>query len=141
MVRSYRRHRVALLICSLAIFGAICGSFGCKDKQSEQPANSNFDPHASLKLREVSGQEPNFQILVRKGSAAEAAQYALHIKADLGIEPDANLDSVLKFCGYDALTGRDAEITPSDQLMARFPGDVVASRFFAPKIIDVSDVG
>jgi len=112
-----------------------------KSKPEPPPSKSAFDPHSTLKAREVFGQQANFEIRVNPGSPAEAILYAQHISDELGIKVDDNLDSVLKFCGYGELTGRDAEITPSDQLMKRFPGDVVAARFFAPKIIDVSDVG
>lgn len=142
MDNSHRRYRKARLICGIALLtAALCGSLSCQGKKPKLSSSPGFDPQASLKAREVSVQESQFHILIKSGSPQEAAQYAQHIKDDLGIELNANLDDVLKFCGYDTLTGRDAEITTSDQLMARFPGDVVASRFFAPKIIDVSDVG
>jgi hypothetical protein len=136
-----RRRRTALLTCGIAVLGAICGTLSCQEKKPESSSKSRFDPQANLKLREISGQDPNFQIRINAGSPEEAATYAQEIKDNLGIELNANLDNVLKLCGYGALTGRDVEITPPDQLMAPFPGDVVASRFFAPKIIDVSDVG
>ncbi len=141
MNRSGRRRYAALLTCGVIVLAATCGSLSCQEKKTEPPSKSGFDPQASLKLREVSGQEPNFQVLVNTGSPQGADQYAQDIKNDLGIEKDANLDTILKLCGYGTLTGRDIEIMPSAQLMARFPGDLVASRFFAPKIIDVSDVG
>src|SRR5258706_3188597 len=76
-----------------------------------------------------------------QGKPGKSAIFRTPNQDDLGIPIDANLDSLLKYCGYDNLTAREIEVTPSDQLMARFPGDIIASRFFAPKIIDVSNVG
>src|SRR6266404_5652601 len=141
MPRSYSPPWIRLL-CATIILGVTYASMSCqKSKPEPPPSKCAFDPHSTLKAREVFGQQANFEIRVNPGSPAEAILYAQHISDELGIKVDDNLDSVLKFCGYGELTGRDAEITPSDQLMKRFPGDVVAARFFAPKIIDVSDVG
>src|ERR1700687_380538 len=120
--------------------GLALSLLGCQKKPIVR-TQSTFDTQELLKVRKSSGPESHFQILISTGNAAEAARYAQHIKDDLGIELDANLDFVIKFCGYEGLTGREIEITPSDQLMARFPGDVISSRFFAPKIIDVSNAG
>jgi hypothetical protein len=141
MKTSHFRRRFTLLFCFVFVVGAALALSNCRQEKSAPPAKSKFDPHATLKVRQLSGQEPRFTIRVAEGDAGEAEQYAIHLEEKLGIPKNANLDSVLKFCGYEGLTGREIEITPSDQLMARFPSDLVASRFFAPKIIDVSEVG
>ena len=120
--------------------GLALSLLGCQKKPIVQTP-STFDTQEILKVRKSSGPESNPQILISTGNPAEAARYAQHIKDDLQIDLDANLDSVISFCGYSGLTAREIEITPSDQLMARFPGDVISSRFFAPKIIDVSNAG
>lgn len=142
MIRSFKHRRTTLLTFGVVLLGVILVSSGCnKTKPEAPPQQAVFNTQEMLKVRKSSGEESDFQILISPGTPEEAAKYAQHIKDDLGIELNANLDAVLKFCGYDPLTAREIETTPSDQLMARFPGDVVASRFFAPKIIDVSNVG
>lgn len=141
MSRDYLRHRFSLITFGIAV--VVLGAMSCQEKRPTATSKTTFDPTAILKFREIGGQEPNVQMLIDEGSPEEAVAYAQHIQDELGIKKEDTLDDVLKACGYGVgvLTGRDAEITPSDQLMARFPGDIVASRFFAPKIIDVSDFG
>src|ERR1041384_477890 len=40
--------------------------------------------------------------------------------------------------GYPGLDLKDVEDLPSAELMKRYPGDILSSAFFAPKITDVS---
>lgn len=111
---------------------------GCTVSGSSRTRSSSFSPTAKLATAKASG---DFEILVDQGTVEDAAVYAQYISDKLGIAPSATLDQVLAFVGYGSITGREVEVTASDDLMRRFPGEVLATRFFAPKIIDVSDIG
>jgi hypothetical protein len=132
-----------LMVCLAALVAASCRSTppptgaGPADRAPQRP----FDPAAVLKVRSVTRHAPPPQVLINAGSPEEAAIYAEHIKEDLTIPIDATLDAVLALAGYTAITASELETVPSDELMKRLPADLLAVRFFAPKIADVSNVG
>jgi len=76
--------------------------------------------------------------MVDQGDPSESAVYYAYLEQQLGIPAAASLDEVIAYAGYSGVTGRQLETTEPDDLMAQFPGEVLALRFFAPKIIDVS---
>jgi hypothetical protein len=84
-----------------------------------------------------------FQILVEKGDDAEALNYYKNVVArDTGFntesDPKPLLNDLLTYFGY-SLKGEDLEKDEPEAIMKSFPGgDVLVSRFFAPKITDVS---
>src|SRR2546429_1898677 len=96
----------ARLVMYFAATAVVFSLSGCQNRPVA-PAGPAFNPQEILKVRKSSGPESNFQILISTGNPAEAARYAQHIKDDLGIDLDANLDSVLNFCGYSGLTARE----------------------------------
>ena len=83
----------------------------------------------------------DLRLLVDEGNAESAADYALYIEQELGFPVDGALDDLLRFCGFEGLTARELETRPSRELMTSYPDRLLASRFFAPKISDVSGIG
>lgn len=104
---------------------------------------------------------------VRQGSPQEAVQYYRQIAVELGIRDRASilysrLDDVVLYAGYTGLSADDLQRLDPNVLMDQSaviragildpfilneqttaapirPGDVLSARFFAPKIINVSD--
>lgn len=83
---------------------------------------------------------------VPTGSAAEADDYYAAMSQEIGLQQFANLDALLSYVGYP-LTAKRLQDAPPAELMdpAKIglatpppPGSVLAARFFAPKITDVS---
>lgn len=101
-----------------------------------------FSPTRRLHTARAAAHEGHdLRMFVDHGSAGEARAYARYIEATIGFPADGSLDDLLKFCGYPALTSRELErLTPSE-LMQKIPTGLLAARFFAPQIVDVSSVG
>lgn len=79
------------------------------------------------------------------GTKEEAEEYYKAISTQLGLKDpatilDSTLDDLLVYCGYksDELTAKQIQDLSSDELAKKFPDEVLASAFFAPKITDVS---
>jgi hypothetical protein len=80
-------------------------------------------------------------ILVATGSDSDAIKYYQRISPLLGVGDTKTdlptLSSLSAHFGFSSLTAEKLEIMTSLELMAAFPNDqVLASRFFAPKIVD-----
>src|SRR5262245_16627546 len=82
---------------------------------------------------------PGFHILVEPGSEQGAIDYYKKLDAAL-TGPFTTLDEVLVFAGYSSLKAADVEKMTSQELIDLGKGDIAASRFFAPKISDVSGI-
>jgi hypothetical protein len=83
-----------------------------------------------------------FDILVNPGSEAAAiAYYKDKVTPETGFptDPRPHLDDLLKHFGYDESSEKLESEDPA-LIMGRLPTEVLASRFFAPKITDVSTV-
>ena len=102
---------------------------------------------------------------VSPGSADKARKYFRELSGTIGFSsPDGifntTLDDVAAYLGYDGLTGADMQNLPSDVLMEPAqlleqaknrdklaatlggklkPDDILVSRFFAPKIVNIHD--
>lgn len=85
-------------------------------------------------------------LLIDIGEGGEASLYYDRIqklmKFDLvGPAPDypllADLTKLLSHFGY-SITAKELETSTPDELMSKLPNGVLASRFFAPKIVDYS---
>ncbi len=85
-------------------------------------------PNGAIELRVVHG-NPN-----------DADVYYRDISTPLGLDvTTSRLENILAYVGYGALTPSYLETTHPATIMAAFPsGDVLASRFFAPKITTVA---
>jgi hypothetical protein len=83
----------------------------------------------------------DLRLLVDEGNADSAADYARYIEQELGFPVAGTLDDLLRFCGFETLTARQLETRSSRDLMAAHPDRLLASRFFAPRISDVSGIG
>ena len=83
-----------------------------------------------------------FEILVERGNEQKALDYYRDVVTkDTGFKTDPRplLNDLLAYFGY-SLKGEDLEKDEPDAIMKAFPsGDVLVSRFFAPKITDVSN--
>src|SRR4051794_19912157 len=85
---------------------------------------------------------------VNPGDPCSAIIYYGETLTELGLNPNnlsaeelvrsMNLSQILVHVGYPDLDPKYVENTPSTELMRRFPGDILSSAFFAPKITDVS---
>jgi hypothetical protein len=127
-----------LLICWTALVTAGLVLPAC----DRAPAPPRFNPTRQTRtVRAAAHDGQDIRMFIDTGSPAEAADYARHIEDVLGFPPSGTLDQLLAFSGYPELTGRDLEILEPDQLHARLPGRLLATRFLAPQIIDVSGVG
>jgi len=107
-----------------------------------QPPAPRFKPTSALQtVRAAAHGGQDLRLLVDEGNADSAADYARYIEQEVGFPADGTFDDLLRFCGFDAVTGRELETRPSRELMSNHPGRLLASRFFAPTITDVSGVG
>jgi hypothetical protein len=144
MWRTNRRHSIAFLIWFIAVSASICTSFvGC-----QQQPNENSQPQSSTAPPQEMSKELEQQLMVEPGNEPDAFIYYRETFDELGLNPrglsgqplvdSQNLSLSLEFLGYKGLKPGDVEDLPSDDLMKRFPENVLASAFFAPKITDVS---
>ena len=80
---------------------------------------------------------------VPSGSEKEAIAYFAKLSTTLKYSMpekigDTTLTDLADYLGYKKLTAKELEFDPPETLMSKgAPGDVLVSRFFAPKIIDV----
>jgi hypothetical protein len=84
-----------------------------------------------------------FQITVQPGNPGEAATYYEKVRKNLGNFPVADLQKsrmqdMLQYFGYPSLSPDVLEKLSPAELEKLYPNDLVAVRFFAPKIVDVS---
>lgn len=122
---------------AIAAAGALVTAAACR-----QPPPPRFKPTSSLRtVRAAAHGGQDLRLLVDEGNAESAADYALYIEQELGFPVDGALDDLLRFCGFEGLTARELETRPSRELMASYPDRLLATRFFAPKISDVSGIG
>jgi hypothetical protein len=153
MGRTYRRHVVAFFIWCTAVVAGISISFvGCRRRPSNM-ASKRTEQELVEQEREA------MKLRVDPGEPQKAVDYYTDILTELGLknwdslpaDPDqalqqlATLQSMeqpLKFLGYTDLFPADfeknVENLSSAQLMAKYPNEILASAFFAPKITDVS---
>jgi hypothetical protein len=83
-------------------------------------------------------------VLISTGGEADAKQYYIRIAPKLGVASvEANLPdltALLAHFGYGALTAEKLESDTPAALMTAFPNDqILAARFFAPKIVDFNN--
>lgn len=83
-------------------------------------------------------------VLISPGLEDEAEEYYVRISPKIGVtsveEKLSNLSALLAHFGYGALTADRLESDAPAVLMAAFPGDqILAARFFAPKIVDFNN--
>jgi len=153
MWRARRRHYIALLIWCTAVLVSVCISFvGCKRRPSTRVSQQSEN--------QLSQQEQEtLNLRVDPGDPNVAVKYYTEILEELGLKnwdslpanPDealAKLESLqnmalhLEFLGYKDLVPKEfeknVENLSSAELMAKYPGEILASAFFAPKITDVS---
>jgi hypothetical protein len=156
MSQNYRRQSMAFLIWCIAVSAGLCISFvGC------QPDSSNTalkQPEGQLSPQE----QEALALRVDPGDAGKAVKYYTDSLEELGLknwqdsdlpkdDPDAALEKLatlqslaqaLEFLDYKDLFPADFEKNienlSSGDLMAKYPKEILASAFFAPKITDVS---
>ena len=125
--------RGAVAVAVVLVTAAAC-------RQPAPPAR--FKPTSILQtVRAAAHAGEDLRLLVDEGNAESAADYALYLEQELGFPVAGALDDLLRFCGFEGLTARELETRPSRELMARYPDRLLASRFFAPRISDVSGIG
>jgi hypothetical protein len=129
---------------TLAYFSAVISAvvFFSSCRCTTEPSNPNTLADTSST---VDGQKVT---TVNPGDADSAIAYYGETLTELGLNPknlsagqlviSMRLSQVMAYLGYPNLDLKDVEDLPSAELMKRFPGDVLSSAFFAPKITDVS---
>jgi hypothetical protein len=84
-------------------------------------------------------------IFVTPGTDNDAVKYYLRIAPLLGVGDTkrdlANLTTLLGHFGLSSLTADKLESTAPADLMSAFPNAILATRFFAPKIVDFNFAG
>src|SRR5215204_4376000 len=133
-----------LVYCWAVISAAVFFS-SCQCKPEPSNTNSVAGPSSTV---ESSTAESQTVATVNAGDAGSAIAYYGETLTELGLNPKnlsatqlvntMNLSQVMVYLGYPDLDLKDVEDLPSAELMKRFPGDVLSSAFFAPKITDVS---
>ena len=131
--------RCALIRLAVAVGGALVASAACRQPAPPPPRFKPTSPLQTVRAAARGGQD--LRLLVDEGDADSAADYARYIEQEISFPVDGTLDDLLRFCGFDTVTGRELETRPSRDLMAGYPDRLLASRFFAPKISDVSGIG
>jgi len=120
-------------VCAVALTIAFLGWRG--DAQAEKSRES------SPPKKDTGSFGCAFQVRVDPGTEAKAlAYYKDVLTKDTGFKTDPRpaLDDLLGYFGF-SLTGEDLEKQEPDAIMKNFPGgEVIVTRFFAPKITDVS---
>ena len=115
--------RLAILISVAALSCAGCR--GTDDVRAFTPARQ------TRTVRAASVDGPDFRLLVDRGTAAEAADYARHIERLTGFSSVGTLDTLLDFAGHGSLTARDLETLTPDALASRLPDRALSVRFLA----------
>src|SRR6185503_11091373 len=140
MQQNHFHHPLAFRVCAVAVLVCFGISFlGCrKPKEPEQLSQQD----------EQLTQDKVF--MVDPGDTFKAFAYYEKTFKELGLNSENlsgeqivasekfSLSLMLEFLGYKDLKPADLEDTPSVELMSRFPDNILASAFFAPKITDVS---
>lgn len=138
-----------LVYCWVVVSAAVVvSSCHCKPEPSE-PSNTNPGAVLSATFEEQKAAiEEQKVATVDPGDKDAAIAYYGETLTELGLNPDnlspnqlvnkMRLWKVMDYLGYPGLDLKDVEDLPSPELMKRFPGDVLSSAFFAPKITDVS---
>lgn len=145
-----RRGRAALAVCLLATVGLIAS---CECPDQRRAANRNLDPtvagemtpgHSRLKERGKAFELRHFH--VRSGSEDLAKLYYRSIVSPQlqFLTPEtieaSTINDLLNYFGYADVTAKDLHRLSSADLMALHDrGDILATRFFAPKITQVAD--
>lgn len=129
--------RYTRVVLPIALLTTLC----CACRGSE-PAAAPFQPALRLQtLRTSSTGTNDLELVADQGTPAEAAAYARHIERAIGFPASGSLDALLVYCGYSALTGKYLETGSPDTLMDGASGRLLALRFLAPGISDLSTVG
>jgi len=128
------------LVYCCAVISAAVFFLSCQSKT--EPSNKNsgtVDSSAadSQKLRTVDPGDPDSAVVYYGKTLTELGLNPNSLSAE-ELVGSMNLSQVLVHLGYPDLGLKELEDTPSAELMKRFPGDVLSSAFFAPKITDVS---
>jgi hypothetical protein len=134
-----RSDAAAIAIVALA-GGVLMGALFAACRQAGDA--SRFVPSRQARTVRAAAQSGHdLRVFVEQGHPSEARVYAGHIERAIGFPADGSLDRLLAFCGYPHVTGRELETLTPDALSARLTGRVLATRFFAPHIVDVSSIG
>ena len=137
------RHWKTLVYCWAVVSAAVVIS-SCQCKP--EPSNTNSVTNSVAVLS--STLEDQKLATVDPGDPDAAIAYYGETLTEFGLNPKnlsatqlvntMRLWKVMEYLGYPNLDLKDVEDLPSAELMKRFPGDVLSSAFFAPKITDVS---
>jgi hypothetical protein len=160
-------HRLAAcaLWCGVLVAGFVVSPAGCDQRPKQSNANKNANvqerqPVAEALQRKRTGESGELNFMVDPGDEDDGFDYYFASFCELGLTTDPlctasptpaspqkkasvtardlDLKQTLQYLGYEGLTPKDLEDMPSTDLMSRFPGDLLSSAFFAPKITDVS---
>ena len=118
---------------------ALIAGVACRQPVPPPPRFKPTSPLQTVRAAAHGGQD--LRLLVDEGDADSAADYARYIEQEVGFPVEGTLDDLLRFCGFDKMTGQELETRASRDLIASYPDRLLASRFFAPKIGDVSGIG
>ena len=117
------------LSSGIVLFAVLLVS-GCTETQEISSRDAGHNARVERMLS--SGRK----ILVETGDLKSAKAYYDRIKPQIGLDPQASdLGSLVAHLGYTNLLASDVESLDPQAMMVRFPG-VLASRFFAPKIVN-----
>jgi hypothetical protein len=100
--------------------------------------------HPRLHVKGAGFQLKQFQVVQGTEDAART-YYKTVVASQMNFESattieSSNIKSLLTYFGYPAITAKDLHQLSSDQLMGlSAAGDILATRFFAPKISDVKE--
>ena len=141
MYRNYYHQSPVAALGRIAVTLIICISLiGCQQREQSKLTQQKDRLGEELTMESV--------MRVAPGSDVLAYQYYKETFGELGLNQEGlsgeqlvdtqTLALMLKFLGYQGLKAEDLEDLPSVDLMSRFPGSLLASSFFAPKITDVS---
>jgi hypothetical protein len=154
MSHSYGRQYVAILIWSTALFAISISFASCQ----QQAATGALGQEKERQLSKQEQEAMNFRVDPGDPSGAGAVKYYAESLEELGLknwdslpadpgEALAKLESLqnmalhLDFLGYKDLVPaefeKNVENLSSAELMTKYPDDLLASAFFAPKITDV----
>lgn len=130
---------IRVRLCVACVFAFTAVAIASCNRPHE---TSRFNPTRPMQTaRVVARSAHDLRMFADQGDEDEAAEYARHIEEVVGFRASGTLDELLAFCGYAGLTAREVETLEPRELASRAAGRVLAVRFFAPGIIDVSGVG